>query len=124
MKYIKPISAILLALPLIIFGSNYFLHLFPLPPGDGSIGSELLQMLRDGGLMTYVALSHVVIGILLLVPRTRTLGALLQLPITLGMVAFHATMLPAGLGLVLFFLLLNIAVLADKGKVLQLVENQ
>ena len=107
------IAAILLALPLLIFGGNYFLQFFSLPEGDGSAGSELLVAMRAGGLMAAVAASHVVIGILLLVGKTRFLAGLLQLPMTLGMVAFHATMLSPGLGLVLGFLVLNLIVVAD-----------
>lgn len=108
MKKVRLIAAILLAIPLIVFGGNYFLEFFALPPGDDSIGSELLQLMRDGGLMSYVALSHVIIGVMLLIPSTRTFGALMQLPISLGMVSFHIAMLPAGTGMATIMLLLNI----------------
>jgi hypothetical protein len=108
------VCPLLLALPLIVFGGNYFLHLFPLPPGDGSAGASLLQAMRDGGLMSCVALSHVGTGLMLLLPRTRFLGALLQFPITLGIVSFHLTMLPAGVPLALVLLLLNVAILVDR----------
>jgi len=60
MKVLRIISAVLLALPLLVFGDNYFLHLFPMPPGDGSAGDQLLQAMRTGGLMTPIAFSHVV----------------------------------------------------------------
>lgn len=117
-------SAVLLALPLLVFGSNYFLHLFALPPGDGSAGAKLLDAMREGGLMSAVAFSHVAAGALLLVPRTRFLGALLQLPMSLGIVAFHATMQPAGLAVGLVLLLLNAGALADRDRLLQLVERR
>jgi len=116
MNKIRLISAVLLALPLIVFGSNYFLHLMPLPPGDGSPGAQLLEAMRTGGLMAPLAFSHVLVGVLLGVPRTRFVGALLQLPITLGIVAFHATLLPAGLGMGLVLLLLNLGALAEPSR--------
>src|SRR5688500_16591806 len=103
--------ALLLALPLVVFGSNYFLRFFALPAGDGSAGANLLQAMRDGGLMSAIALSHVLAGILLSMPRTRFAGALLQLPMSLGIVAFHATMLPEGLVMAIPMLLLNLGVL-------------
>ncbi len=105
--------ALLLALPLIVFGGNYFVGAFELPEGDGQSGDQLLAAMRVGGLMTWVAVSHVLIGILLIAPRTRFVAALLQLPVTLGMVAFHATMLPAGVALAGFLLILNLIVVLD-----------
>lgn len=123
MNKIRTVSTILLAIPLIVFGSNYFLHLFPLPPGDGSSGAQLIQAMRDGGLMAAIALSHVVAGILLVVPRTRFLGGLLQLPMSLGIVAFHITMLPAGLAVAIPLLLLNLGVIADLARLCSLVEK-
>ena len=113
MKLAKTITAFLLALPLIVFGSNKFLNFMELPPGDGSQGDQLLQLMHEGGLMSWIALSHIVIGLLLLLPRTRFLGALLQLPISLGMVAFHATMLPGGTGMAAVMLALNAFLLLD-----------
>ncbi len=109
----RTIAAVLLALPLLVFGANDFLHFFQLPPGDGSAGADLLAAMRAGGLMSLVALSHVLVALLLLGPRTRFAGALLQLPMSLGIVAFHATMLPAGLGPGAVLLVLNLVALAD-----------
>ena len=84
-------------------------------PGE-SAGEQMLQAMRDGGLMVPVAASHVVIGVMLLVARLRFTGALLQFPMSLGIVAFHATMLPAGLAVALVMLALNVGVLADPAK--------
>lgn len=113
MNKLRIVCAVLLAIPLLVFGSNYFLHFFPMPPGDGSAGEQLLQAMRDGGLMSAIAFSHVVAGLLLVVPRTRFLGAILQLPMSIGIVAFHFTMMPGGLIMGGVLLLLNLAVLAD-----------
>jgi putative oxidoreductase len=121
MKTVRIVSAVLLAIPLLVFGGNYFVHLFPMPPGDGSAGDQLLQAMRAGGLMTAIAFSHVVVGVLLLVPRARFLGGLLQLPMSFGIVSFHATMMPAGLVTALPLLLLNLGVIADRSRLRALV---
>jgi len=123
MKTVRIVSAVLLAIPLVLFGGNYFLHLFPLPSGDGSTGDQLLQAMQSGGMMTAIAFSHVVAGMLLLIPRTRFLGALLQLPMSIGIVAFHATMLPAGIAVAIVLLLLNLGALADFRRLHSLVEG-
>ena len=117
MKMIRLISAILLALPLIVFGSNYFFNFFSFTQETTSAGATLLEMMRDGGLMNPIAFSHVVIGVLLLMPKTRTFGGLLQLPLSIGMVSFHATMQPEGLAIALVMLLLNIAVIWDPKRI-------
>lgn len=123
MKILRIISAVLLALPLLVFGGNYFLHVFPMPPGDGSAGDELLQAMRKGGLMIPVAISHVVVGVLLLIPRARFLGGLLQLPMSIGIVAFHVTMMPAGLVTAIPILLFNLGVIADGSRLRSLVQR-
>lgn len=122
MKKLQLITAILLAIPMIVFGSNYFLHVFPLPAGDPTPGAQLLEAMRAGGLMSLVAFSHVVAGVLLVVPRTRFLGALLQLPMTLGITSFHLTMEKGGLVMAAVLLLLNLGALADLARLRSLVE--
>lgn len=116
MAKLRLISAVLLAVPLIVFGANYFLQLFPLPEGDGGSGDKLLQDMRDGGLMGPVAASHVVIGALLCIPKFRFFAALLQLPMSIGIVAFHAVMLPEGLPLAIVMLVLNLGAMAESSK--------
>jgi len=123
MNIVRAVSAVLLALPLLVFGGNYFLHVFELPTGDGLAGDQLLQAMRAGGLMSAVAISHIVVGALLLIPRTRFLGALLQLPVSIGIVAFHVTMMPAGLVTAIPLLLLNLGALADWPRLRSLVDN-
>ena len=124
MNRVRTVSALLLAIPMLVFGGNYFLCLFALPEGDGSAGSELLQAMRDGRLMEAIAFSHVVTGLLLIVPRTRFLGALLQLPMSIGILSFHLTMLPAGLGVAAVLLLLNLGAIADPPRLRTLLEKQ
>jgi hypothetical protein len=106
MNKLRSGAAFLLAIPLVVFGGGHFLGWIELPPGE-----RLLQAMRDGGLMGVIAASHVLVGVMLILPRTRFLGALVQLPMTLGIVAFHATMLPAGLPVALVLLALNLVAL-------------
>lgn len=121
MKKLRLACAILLALPLLVFGGNWFLQLFEVPCEGDSDGVRWLLLTRDGGLMTWISLGHVVIGVMLLVPRTRFLGGLLQLPISLGIVAFHGTMLPEGLGPGAAMLLMNLGVIAHRSAFVKLV---
>lgn len=123
MNKIRIIAAVLLAIPLLLFGGSFYIHPFPLPPANGSAGIELLHLMRNGGLSYAVTASHVVAGVFLLVPRTRFVAALLQLPMTIGIVAFHAFMWREGLPIALVLLLLNLVVLAEPARLRALVAN-
>lgn len=72
-------------------------------------------IIRDQGLMDWLAAGHLILGLMLLVPRTRFAAGVLQLPITLGIVAFNVTMFPKGVPLALGMLAVNVAVLANPG---------
>lgn len=114
MKWARPVGAILLALPLLVFGGNYFLALFEVPPPEGKqAGIDLLEAMKSGGLMAHVAASHVLVGVLLLVPATRFAAGLCQLTLSIGILSFHVTMLPEGTAMALVMLGLNVLVLAD-----------
>ena len=121
MKKLRLVSAILLALPLIIFGGSFFIHPLQLPPANGQPGIALLHMLREGGLTNAIAFSHVVCGVMLLIPWSRFLGALLQLPMTIGIIAFHAYMWPQGIPLPILMMVLNLIVLYEPVRLRALV---
>jgi hypothetical protein len=121
MNILRTVCAVLLALPLLVFGLNYFLHFFPLPSGGQSPGARLLDAMRAGGLMSAIAVSHVVVAVMLLWPSTRFIGALLQLPMSIGILSFHATMLPEGRAMAAVLLLLNLGVLCDPARLAALV---
>ncbi|MBT8233408.1 MAG: hypothetical protein HKO66_05750 [Saprospiraceae bacterium] len=89
MKKLNVIGAFLLAIPLIVFGSNYFIDMIPKPPDDGSIGLDMLETMRSGGMMVYVALGHIIIGLMLIFKKTRYVASILQLPISLAIVFFN-----------------------------------
>ena len=122
MKTVRLIASILLAIPLIIFGGNYFVHFFEMAtPEETNAALDLLQAMRDGGLMAYVAAGHFICGILLLIPKFRLLGALMHLPLSIGMVGFHLSMMPEGLIMVLIILALNILAAWDTDKIKGLI---
>ena len=122
MDKVRLIAAILLALPMLVFGGNHFLAFFEVPELEGAeVGIRILEDMRTGGLMDAIAASHVVVGLMLLVPRLRFAGALVQLPLSIGIVAFHATLLPEGTGMGVVLLALNLIALADGRRIARLL---
>lgn len=110
MRLLQAISAMLLAVPLIGSAANHAFKWAKPPMSDGSRGAQMWELIRDGGLMDWLAVGHLLTGILLLVPRTRFAAGLMQLPITIGIVAFNVTMFPQGIPLAVGMLVVNVGV--------------
>jgi hypothetical protein len=64
--------------------------------------------------MDWLAIGHLMLGILLIVPRTRFAAGVVQLPITVGIVAFNVTMFPRGIALAVGMLVVNLGVVLDR----------
>jgi len=110
MQRLQTASAILLSMPLIGSAANHAFKWVKPPMSDGSRGAQMWELIRDGGLMDWLAVGHLLLGILLLVPRTRFAAGVMQLPITVGIVAFNVTMFPRGIALALGMLVVNLGV--------------
>ena len=110
MRSMQAVSAVLLSVPLIGSAANHAFKWVNPPMSDGSRGAEMWELIRDGGLMDWLAVGHLLLGILLLVPRTRFAAGVMQLPITVGIVAFNVTMFPSGIALAIGMLVVNLGV--------------
>jgi hypothetical protein len=110
MRSLQAVSAVLLSVPLIGPAANHAFKWVNPPMSDGSRGAQMWELIRDGGLMDWLAVGHLLLGILLLVPRTRFAAGVMQLPITIGIVAFNVTMFPAGVALAIGMLVVNLGV--------------
>jgi hypothetical protein len=110
MRSLQAVSAVLLSVPLIGSAANHAFKWVDPPMGDGSRGAQMWELIRDGGLMDWLAVGHLLLGILLVVPRTRFAAGVMQLPITIGIVAFNVTMYPRGIPLAIAMLVVNVGV--------------
>ncbi len=113
MRSLQAVSAVLLSMPLIGSAVNHAFKWVDPPMGDGSRGAQMWELIRDGGLMDWLAIGHLLLGILLLVPRTRFAAGLMQLPITFGIVVFNVAMFPRGIPLAIAMLVVNLGVVLD-----------
>ncbi len=87
-----------------IFGLNGFLHFAPVPPMPGPAGEFLGAMVGTGYLFSLVKGTEVVAGALLLSGRFVPLAVTLLAPVLVNIVAFHAALAPAGIGVPLLLL--------------------
>jgi hypothetical protein len=124
MNRISTICAYLLAIPLIGSGANFLFDIIPSPTETGFPGERILASMETGGLIPWLAIGHFALGVLLILPRWRFLAGLLQLPITLGIVAFNSTLFPPGLPLALAMLIMNLGVLFDFKRLRSLLSEE
>jgi hypothetical protein len=102
-------ARILLGLVFVVFGLNGFLHFLPMPPLSGPPADFLGALLATGYMFPLIKGTEVIAGALLLSGRYVPLALTLLAPVVVNIVGFHAFLAPAGLGLPLVVLVLEVA---------------
>lgn len=91
MKHAPNIAGGLLGLLFVVFGSNFFLHFIPMPPGppEGSPPALFMGALYPTGYLAFVKVLEILGGLLVAVPKTRNIGLLVLGPIIVNILCFH-----------------------------------
>jgi len=78
---------IILAIPLLVFGLNKFLHFIPMdaPPA----GSFMDALIQTGYMMPLIAISEIIPGLLLLINKWVGLALVWLVPISINIIIFH-----------------------------------
>lgn len=109
MKIVKTILFSLFGLVMINGGLSKLLHYMP-PPKDlpEALTRDNAAFAEISWLMPLLAFAELLAGMLILMPRTRALGALVIFPVMVGILLTHITVAPEGLfiALVLWAVLL------------------
>lgn len=96
----------------------------PMPELSPEMMAVFGAMMTIKWLIPLVAVAEIVGGVFLAIPRYRALGALILLPVMVGIIVHHLTHDLAGIGLGLFLFLIEVWVIAeDKEKFMPLVSN-
>jgi putative oxidoreductase len=99
MKIVTIIARSLLGVIFVVFGSNLFLHFIPMPPPPEGPARDFMTALFLSHHLYLVGALQVAGGVLLLTRRWAPLGLTALGPVIVNILAFHALMAPAGLGL-------------------------
>jgi putative oxidoreductase len=99
MKIVTIIARSLLGVIFVVFGSNMFLHFIPMPPPPAGPARDFMTALYVSHYLSIVGAFQVAGGLLLLTGRWTPLGLTLLGPVIVNILAFHALMAPAGLGM-------------------------
>ncbi len=114
MKILKTILFSLFGLLLINGGLDKFLHYMPVPEG---LPEELLKdstaLMEVAWLMPLVGAAELLGGLLILIPKTRALGALVIFPVMVGVLLTHITVAPDGLIIALIIWAILIWIIID-----------
>ena len=110
MTRIIPILRTLLGLVFVTFALNYFFPFLPAqdpPPADAM---PFIIGFVGAGYMTLIKVIELTAGLLLLSNRFVPLALALLAPIIVGITAFHVLLVPAGIGLAIGIVVLELAV--------------
>lgn len=118
MKIVKLILCALFGLMFINAGLDKFLHYMPMPKEPMS--AELIKAGEAFGtikwLMPLVGFIEILGGLLFIFFKTRALGAIVILPVMVGIIIHNAVYMPSGLLIAGVMLLINLWMIGDNWK--------
>ncbi|PKP34890.1 MAG: DoxX family protein [Bacteroidetes bacterium HGW-Bacteroidetes-17] len=120
------IFSLLFGLMFINAGLNKFLNYMPVPDDlPESMLKIMGAFMTIGWLMPLVAVVEIVGGILFILPKTRALGAIVILPIMVGILLTHIVNAPSGLPIATVLFIINLWIIFEnKDKYLSLINNK
>lgn len=101
------IVRIALAVLLIIFGANKFLHFIPMPPMVGPAGDFMNSLGATGYIFPVVGILEVFVGVMLLLRKWVPFVLIVLAPISINIVLFHVFLNIPGVGAALLVAVLN-----------------
>ncbi len=113
MKIIKLILCILFGLIFLNAGLDKLLHYMPVPEMEPEMIKVGEAFMTIKWLMPLIACIEIIGGLLFIFPKTRALGAIVILPVMVGIILQNATFMPEGLAIAGILLLINLWVLYD-----------
>lgn len=114
MKIVKTIVFSLFALLLVNGGLNKFLNYMPMPASmPEEVVKDSAAMVEISWLMPLLAIVEILGGLLILIPKTRALGALVIFPVMMGILLTHILVAPDGLVMALIIWVILIWIIID-----------
>jgi uncharacterized membrane protein YphA (DoxX/SURF4 family) len=109
-RYLPAVVRILLGLAYLVFGLNGFLNFIPQPTTPMPEGAVAFAtaLMKSGYMMQLIAVTHLVVGALLLSNRFVPLALALIAPFTVNSILFHLFLEPSGRPMAAIFLALEL----------------
>lgn len=113
MKTVKFIVCLLFGLLFVFAGASKFIHM----PSGKEMSPEIQKVFEAfiaiKWLMPLVGTIEIIGGILFAIPRTRALGAIVILPVLVGIILHNIVFMPSGLLIPAVLLLIEIWIIID-----------
>lgn len=103
----------LFGLLMINSGLNKFFNYMPAPTPTEDQMKIFGAMAMLKWILPLVAIVEIAGGVLMIIPRTRALAALVMLPVLVGIIVHHLTFDIAGVGIGLILFAINIWIIAE-----------
>ncbi len=114
---------ILFGLMMINSGLNKFFNYMPMPEMSEEMMQIILAFVVIKWIFPLVAIVEIIAGVLIAIPKTRALGAIVILPVMVGIVVHHAVHDIGTIGIALVLLAINIwAIIANWNKYLPIIK--
>ena len=108
------VLCLLMGLMFINAGLDKFLHYMPVPKDMPEKMLTVMAAFKEiGWLMPLVGAIEVIGGLLVIIPRTRPLGAIVILPVLTGILLANISMAPSGLPIVFVLIAITLWVIID-----------
>ena len=116
--------SILFGLLLINGGLNKFLNYMPVPEDlPEALLKDTEALMEIAWLMPLIGLAEVVGGLLILMPKTRALGALVVFPVMVGVLLTHIFVAPSGLPIaIVIWVILTWIIYENKERYLPIIK--
>lgn len=108
MKIVKTVLCILFGLMFINAGLSKFFNYMPMPKMSAEQMKLMEAFVRISWLMPLTGIVEIIGGLLFMLPKYRALGAIVILPVMVGIIAHNAIFEPSGLFIALPFFLINL----------------
>lgn len=104
---ISLVTRILLGLIYAVFGLNFFLGFLPIPSPAGAEAQAFMGAIYTSKFLMVVKIIEIACGVLLLAGFFPRMAAILIMPISIGILLYHALMDPAGIAMGVVLVLIN-----------------
>jgi len=113
MKIVKFILCLLFGLMFLNAGLDKLFHYIPVPEMTSEMQKIGEAFMTIKWLMPLVAAIEITGGLLFIFPKTRALGAIVILPVMVGIIVHHSVHMPEGLAIPGIMFLINIWMIYD-----------
>ena len=108
------VVSLLFGLMMINGGLNKFLQYIPMPQQMPEAATKLMvAFVESGWIMSLLAVVEIIAGVLISIPKTRALGAIMIFPITIGITFFHIFQDASGMIMGFVLLVINLWIIFE-----------